>query len=117
MRRDSSPPVPQKLREMLKDYPEHLQTLQAALNSAVEKPSNGIPLVEQATWALEGTLTRFAVDAREETNLAELGGDPVAIAQAKAKERLMFQASSSNGGMRLGLMDDLWDYLESIKGA
>lgn len=116
MRRDSSPPVPQKLRELLKDYPEHLQTLQAALNRAVEKPSTGIPLVEQAVWALEGTLTRFAVDAREETNLAESGGDPVAIARAKAKERLMFQASSSNGGMRLGLMDDLWDYLQSIKG-
>lgn len=117
MRHNTSPPVPQRLREMLKDYPEHLQTLQAALSRVVEKPSAGIPLIEQAMWALEATLTRFAVDAREETNLAESGGDPVAIAQAKAKERLMFQASSSNGGMRLGLMDDLWDYLQSIKGA
>ncbi|HEL4831045.1 TPA: hypothetical protein UN269_000948 [Stenotrophomonas maltophilia] len=101
---------------MLKDYPEHIQTLQADLNRVVEKPSKGIPLSEQAIWALEAALSTFAVDAREETKAAEAGGDPAAIAQAKAKERLMFQASSSNGGMRLGLMNDLWDYFKLIEG-
>ena len=113
---DAPPPVPQRLRDRLKDYPEHIQILQADLNRVVENPSKGIPLPEQVTWVLEAALSTFAVDAREETKAAEAAGDPAVIAQAKAKERLMFQASSSNGGMRLGLMNDLWDYLQSIEG-
>jgi hypothetical protein len=32
-----SPPVPQRLREMLKDYPEHVERLQEALNRLLEK--------------------------------------------------------------------------------
>ncbi|MGE6332884.1 hypothetical protein [Stenotrophomonas sp. NPDC077659] len=115
MRHASLPPVPQKLRDMLKEYPEHIQTLQADLNRVVQKPFKGTPMSEQAIWALEAALDAFIGEARKELKAAEVSGDPVTIARAKEKERLMFQASSRNGGMRLGLMTDLWDYFESIE--
>lgn len=94
MRHTTPPPVPQRLREMLKDYPEHIQELQAALNHVAEKPSTGIPVFEQAIWALEDTLDRFALDAGKETKVAEAGGDPLAVEQATARESLMFRAAS-----------------------
>ncbi|WP_313437136.1 hypothetical protein [Stenotrophomonas sp.] len=94
MRHAPPPPVPQRLREMLKDYPDHIQKLQAALNHVAEKPSTGIPVIEQAIWALEDTLERFALDAGKETKVAEANGDPLAVEQATARESLMFRAAS-----------------------
>lgn len=32
----ASPPVPTELREMLKDYPEHIERMQKDLNSVAE---------------------------------------------------------------------------------
>ncbi|KRA40144.1 hypothetical protein ASD72_17105 [Pseudoxanthomonas sp. Root630] len=98
---------------MLKDYPGHIEALEAALNDVVEKPFKGTPLFEQAIWALEGALEAFISEARGELKAAEASGDSAEVGRAKAKERLMFRARSGNGGMRLGLMDDLWDYFES----
>lgn len=94
MRRDTPPPIPQRLREMLSEYPEHLQILQTALNRVVERPSSGIPLLEQANWALETTLTSFAVAAREETKVAEASGDRLALERSASKQSLMFHAAS-----------------------
>lgn len=94
MRHTTPPPVPQRLREILKSYPEHIEELQEALNRVVEKPSSGIPIFEQAMWALENTLSRFSQNAREETKAAEADGDPEAIQQATARETLMFRAAS-----------------------
>lgn len=37
------PPVPERLREMLKDYPEHVDRLQAALTDYVLKPFKLMP--------------------------------------------------------------------------
>lgn len=94
MRHATPPPVPQRLREMLKDYAEHIQKLQAALNHVAENPSTGIPVIEQAIWALEDALERFALDAGKETEVAEASGDPLAVEQAAARESLMFLAAS-----------------------
>lgn len=41
-----SPPVPQKLRELLKDYPELIERLQNELNYAVQHPSKVTPPFE-----------------------------------------------------------------------
>lgn len=109
------PPVPQRLREMLKDYPGHIERLQEALNTVVEKPSKATPPFEVAIWMLEGGLETFISEAREELKAAEASGDPEAIARANAKERLMFRARSSNGGM--ADLNELWDYLQANKGA
>ena len=107
------PPVPAKLREMLKDYPEHIERLQEALNTVVEKPSKAAPPFEVAIWVLEGGLETFISEARDEFDTANADDDPEAISRADAKLRLMFRARSGNGGMKG--MHDLWEYFEKNK--
>lgn len=109
------PSVPQTLREMLKDYPEHIDRLQEALEGFATPKLRLMPF-DEAIWVLEGALEEFIAEAREELQAAESSGGPAAIERAKAKESLMFRARSGNGGMRLGLMDDLWDYFQTNKG-
>jgi hypothetical protein len=106
------PPVPQTLRDMLKDYPEHIETLQADLNGVVEKPFKGTPMFEQAIWALEGASETFINEAREELKAAEASGDPVVIARAKAKRFTMGSARLNMGGM-----PDLFGYFQDHKEA
>jgi hypothetical protein len=93
------PPVPQKLCEMLKDYPEHIERLQEVLNP-FSKPKIRLMPFDEAIWALEGRLETFIHEASEELKAAEATGDVQLIARAEAKERLMFRAASKNGGMR-----------------
>ncbi|WP_226977820.1 MULTISPECIES: hypothetical protein [Xanthomonas] len=93
------PPVPQKLREMLKDYPQYLDELQRTLNDVVAKPLHGTPLFEQAIWSLEGALSSFISEARDELKVAQSSSDPEAIRKAEAKVSLMLHARFSNGGM------------------
>jgi hypothetical protein len=105
------PPVPQGLREMLKDYPEYIHRLQNDLMRVITKPSKSTPPFEVAIWELEGTLETFIDEAREELKAAEARGDTEAIARADQKERLMFRAYSKNGGM--ADLDDLWSYFQA----
>lgn len=105
------PPVPAKLREMLKDYPEHIERLQEVLNRSVDR-SRKIPLMpfDDAIWALEARLETFIFEARDELAAARTAGDPKAIARAQEKERLMSFAKSGNIGM--AHLDDLWEYFD-----
>jgi hypothetical protein len=59
MPQPSMPPVPQGLREMLKDYPEYIHRLQNDLMRVITKPSKSTPPFEVAIWELEGTLETF----------------------------------------------------------
>ncbi len=88
----SPPPVPARLREMLKDYPGHIERLQEALNVLVNEPSAGIDPFERAVWLLEGRLETFAQEAGNELTHAESSGDSRAIDKAKAKQSLMMSA-------------------------
>jgi hypothetical protein len=108
------PPVPQGLRELLKNYPGHIQRLQDALNSYVQKPFRPMPF-DGAIWALEGRLEAFILEAREELENAETGGDQDSVARAKEKEMLFLRARNSNGGM--SDMNELWDYIRLHEGA
>lgn len=87
------PPVPRKLREMLKDYPQHIERLQEALDYVTQTSSAGVDPFERATWALESRLGKFVIEAREEVEAAEASGDAAAIERAKEKESLMSRAS------------------------
>jgi hypothetical protein len=109
------PPVPKKLQEMLHDYPEHIDRLQEQLNSVAEEPSSVTPKFEVAIWMLEGQLDEFVREAQTELEAIQATGNAEAIAQAEAKESLMFRARSSNGGMK-GL-HDLWEYFAENKDA
>ena len=104
------PPVPQRLREMLKDYPGHIDRLQEALNTVIEKPSKATPPFEVAIWVLESRLGTFITEARDELKAAEASGDGEVISRAKQKELLMSKARSVNGGM--SDLGDLWAHFE-----
>lgn len=106
------PPVPQELRELLKDYPEYLQAIQRALDNVVARPSKATPPFEMAVWMLEGVLGGFVADAYDELNAAEAGGDPIAIRKAKEKESAVGYAR-----LNMGPMQDLFDYFEVHKEA
>ncbi|WP_226977819.1 hypothetical protein [Xanthomonas sp. LMG 12461] len=103
------PPVPQKLREMLKDYPQYLDELQGALNRLVENPKQGVPVFDQAIWRLEAVLTSFISEARDELKVAESAGDPEIIRKAEEKVRLMLHAS------QLRRLHELKDYFDENK--
>ena len=105
-------PVPQKLREMLKDYPEHIADIQLSLNRLIEKPLHGIPPFEEAVWLLEDALSAFISEARAELQAAEASGDAQAIAGAKAKELLMFRARSGSAGGGMLDLNELEAYFD-----
>ncbi len=108
------PPVPHKLREILKDYPELIERLQQELNNVMQRPSKVPPIFEWAIWMLEDELSSFVSEAREELQIAEESGESIAIMKAEKKEFLMLHAYSKNGGM--SDLDALWEYIEENKG-
>ncbi len=99
MSQPSSPPVPQKLQEMLKDYPEYIDRLQNDLMRVITKPSKSTPPFEVAIWELEGTLETFISEARAELKAAEASGDRDAIARAKLKRSILGSARADMGNM------------------
>lgn len=108
----SSPPVPARLREMLKDYPTHIDRLQEALNTVVDKPLKATPPFEVAIWVLESRLGAFVTEARKELREADATGNEEAISQADAKERLMSRASWKH----VWITDEaLWEYFQKNK--
>lgn len=107
------PPVPQGLRDLLKEYPEHIQILQDDLIEVANKKSPTPPF-ERAVWALEDALSAFISEARNELKAAQAMGDEEAIERAEAKERLMSKGRSANGGM--SNFADLLAYFEQTRG-
>lgn len=103
------PPIPRRLRELLKDYPGHLARIQEVLNRVVVDHAKSVPLFEQAIWALEGRTSAFVREAQAELEAAQDAGDADAIARAEAKEDVMFSARSINDG--LGDLREVRDYL------
>jgi hypothetical protein len=77
------PPVPQGLRNMLKDYPGHIERLQDALDVYSLKPFKLMPF-DGAMWALEGRLETFCLEADAEMEAAKASNDLDRVAQAKA---------------------------------
>ena len=89
----ASPPVPKKLRDMLVSYPGHLAKLDRVLHDAVSHPSAGVPVFEQALWAIEGALSSFVGDAQAELSAAEASGNQANIQRASQKLKLMQSAT------------------------
>lgn len=106
------PPVPNGLREMLKDYPEHIQRLQEVLNHVVKTSSAGVSPFDRAIWVLEGRLETFISEARDELKAAEAIGDAEAIDRAEKKIKAIGPAKfKHNWGD-----DNLFDYFDENKG-
>ena len=107
------PPVPQRLRELLKDYPQHLVRIQDVLNRVVLDHAKSVPLFEQAIWALESRTSAFIREAATELEAAQASGDAGLIALAEAKASLMRRARSPNAGLKG--MHELWDFFQLHK--
>ncbi len=102
------PPVPKGLREMLKDYPEHIERLQAVLRTVLEEPSRVTPPFEVAIWMLKGALGEFIEEARGEVAVAQANGDSAAIEKAKAK-KFVFGAARAD----MGVLSELRTYFNA----
>lgn len=107
------PPIPQRLRELLKDYPGHLARIQEDLNDLILDHAKSVPLFEQAIWDLEGRTSAFIREAQVELEVAQETGDAEVIALAEAKASLMRRAADPNGGLK-GL-HELWDFFQLHK--
>lgn len=105
------PPVPAHLREMLQDYPRHIERLQEVLTYSIAKSFSSLGLFDQVIWALESRLDSFISEAKDELIVAKQGENLLAIEQAEQKVHLMFRAASKNGGMQR--LDDLWEYCQA----
>ena len=107
------PPVPRKLREILNDYPGHLERLQEVLRQVTEKQPFTAPQLDRVIWALEGQLEAFHTEARSELEAAVASGDDGAVASAEAKEKLMSQLLWKDGWLGDA---GLWSYFQIHKG-
>lgn len=107
------PPIPLGLREILKEYPKHIERLQQALSSVVYKPMKGVPPLEVAIWELEGTLETFISEAREELRASEESGNLEAIATGKKKVLLMLDCRSSRSAWHMKNLIEHFDEMKS----
>ena len=104
------PPVPQFLRETLKDYPEIIQDIQEVLNRVVTK---GPPRFDWAYDRLTDTLSAHRSDAYEALKEIEQTGDSQAMYKAKIKYDALVEAKHVGGAD----FDELQSYFETYKGA
>ena len=84
----SSPPFPARLREMLKDYPDHIADLQRLIASFADKPTSW-SRYEELIWAFEDSASSFFQDAGAELKVAKESGDVDLISKAEEKEKQM----------------------------
>lgn len=103
----SPPPVPQKLKNLLGSYPEHIERLQEALNAVVNQPSKITPPFELAVSALEDLLSKMVDEARAEQGAFERSGQVLPAQQAGKK-----LADLSYARFNMGGLPDLYAYFE-----
>ncbi|ALN81296.1 hypothetical protein [Lysobacter antibioticus] len=115
MERLTPPAVPGQLRELLQDYPAHVEQLQDALNEFAV-PKLRLQPFEDALMVLEIVLDGFVHEATNELDAAEASGDADRIEKANEKRRLMFRARSSNVGLGGKSLQELWEYFQRNKG-
>lgn len=104
-------PIPARVRELLRDYPDLLARLEERLVIAREHPTH--PPIEGVIWAFEDTLEGFAIDAQGDRRRAEEADDEQAMARADAK----FSAAVKAGLKHIGLRDlrEVEEYFENYK--
>lgn len=83
------PPLPEPLGEQLKDYPEHIERLQLALQGVAVAPPARLPRIEMALWALEDRVGRFMAEAQQELDAARCSGDEERFARAQKVDQVM----------------------------
>ena len=104
------PPIPPRIREHLKDYPEHLEKLQETLINVARKPNTLMPF-DSAIWALQDSLNAYYAEAQNELENIKKQGDKDAIAAAEEKlHKFGCAASGSNGLLNLRDLEAYFDH-------
>lgn len=85
------PEVPAQLRELLKDYPAYIESLQAVLNEFAE-PTPRVQPLDEAIWALQNRLDRFLQEAVRQIDAARDEENPWLLDQAKQTRAVMGRA-------------------------
>lgn len=108
------PPVPQSLRDMLKDYPDCVERLQDSLNRYVGNPFYKDPY-RGAILELQRALETLSTESGNELAAARAAGDAEMIDGASKKVHLLFNAGWFV--FEMVDMDDLWEYFRANKDA
>lgn len=114
MPRPASPPIPTKLFELLKDYPEQIARLQKVLDTFANHAAPRPQPFDEAIWSLEDELADLVTRAHDERQAAEVSGDATAIERAREKERTMLRTRSK---VRWLDHDGFWKYFQENKEA
>ena len=85
------PEVPPRLRELLKDYPGHVENLQTVLNEFAE-PTPRVQPLDEAIWALQNRLDCFLQEAVRQLEAAWADGNPLLIDGAERARSTMGRA-------------------------
>ncbi|WP_057918388.1 hypothetical protein [Lysobacter antibioticus] len=110
------PEVPPRLRELLKDYPGHVERLREVLEKFAE-PKPRLQPFDEAIWALESVLDGFVDEANVELHEAEASNCAEAIRRAQQKRQLMLSAQSRGVGLAGESLQGLWDFFETNRRA
>jgi hypothetical protein len=89
----ASPPVPKNLRDLLAADPAYLTKLEWLLHHVVSHPSAGVPVFEQALWAIEEGLSSFVGDAQAELDATRVSGDATHVTYVDEKLKLLQRAT------------------------
>lgn len=116
MTRLTPPAVPARLREMLKDYPGHIERLQKALEQFAE-PKPRLQPFDEAIWALESVLDGFVDEANAELREAESGEDERGIHRAREKRGVMLSAQSRGFGLSGESLRSISDFFQENRSA
>lgn len=85
------PQVPAALRELLRDYPGHVERLQAVLNEFGE-PTPRVQPLDEAVWAIQNRLDSFLQETIAELKAAQASGSIQLVEDAKRKRSAMGRA-------------------------
>jgi hypothetical protein len=109
------PPVPPRMREMLKDYPEMIEDVQDELNYIVDvmlECDGGVPPFEHAVWRLQDTLGRFLDEAKGELARGNANGDLEAVKRAEKRIDLIWRVRGDRAWNDDG-DQSLWSYFQN----
>jgi hypothetical protein len=113
------PPVPPRMREMLKDYPAMIEEVQSGLNHIVGvmlDGHGGTPPFERAVWRLQDCLDRLADEANAEIARANASGDLEAGKRAEKRIDLIWRVRG-NRPWHDRSDQSLWTYFKIYKAA
>lgn len=93
-------PLPASLEDMLREYPDAIETLKRHLAIYVRDNATSTALIEGAIWMLEDVLSNEVAVATTKLKTAHSAHDDKAESYWLTRQITMYQARSVNGGLK-----------------